>query len=135
MSENNSQEQNAVNHEVASAALAKAVSLHLDGKFAEALQEINGALATGTGTPRLYSAKAHIQYELQQYEEAARSYQKVLNLDPAYPGAQLNQALSLEKSGKWAEAAEAFTKALQLEPNRPEAMVGAAIASGRFGSS
>src|SRR5713101_9850890 len=126
MSESNTQDLNGSN-EAASAAFAKAVSLHLDGKYAEALQEINGALATGTGTARLYSAKAHIQYELQQYDEAARSYHKVLNLDPAFAGAQLNLALSLEKTGKWIDAAEAFQKALAAQPDRVEATLGAAI--------
>jgi hypothetical protein len=69
MSESSSLDYNASN-DAASAAFAKAVSLHLDGKFAEALQEVNRALGAGNSTPQLYSAKAHIQYELQQFDEA-----------------------------------------------------------------
>src|ERR1700732_736860 len=126
MSESNPLDYNGSN-EAAAAAFAKAVTLHLDGKYAEALQEINRAVGAGNGTPQLYSAKAHIQYELQQYDEAARSYHKVLNLDPEFAGAQLNLALSLEKTGKWIDAAEAFQKALATDPERAEAKLGAAI--------
>src|SRR6266550_2216963 len=112
-----------------STAFAKAVNLHLDGRFAEALQEINRALSAGSPTPQLYSAKAHIEFELQQYDEAGRDYQKVLNLDPLFAGAQLHLALTLEKSGKWEEAADAFQKALELEPQRLEAMLGLAVST------
>src|SRR5579884_2951045 len=119
MSEHNSLEQNGSNG-AGSAAFAKAVALHLDGKCAEALQEINTAIAAGNASPELYSAKAHIQYDLQEYDEAARTYQKLLSVDPGFAGAPLNLALSLEKSGKWAEAAEAFQKVLATDPNRLE---------------
>ncbi len=94
MSENGTLNDTAVSIE-ATGVLGRVVAFHLDGKYAEALQEINRAVANGIGTPQLYAAKGHLHYEMRQFEDAARSYQNVLNLQPDYPGATLNLALSL----------------------------------------
>src|ERR1700676_583868 len=126
MSDSNALDYNGSN-DAASKAFAKAVSLHLDGKFAEALAEITRVLDLGNATPQLYSAKAHIEFEMQQYGDAARDYQKVLSLDPDFAGAQLHLAFALEKNGQWEEAADAFRKALTVEPERPDAMLGLAV--------
>ncbi len=53
-------------------ALAKAVSLHLEGNLQEALDEINGALAEGEESLEIYSAKAQLQYDLEQYRTPPR---------------------------------------------------------------
>ncbi|MGD0136357.1 MAG: hypothetical protein ABSE57_30315, partial [Bryobacteraceae bacterium] len=66
------------------ASLAKAVSLHMEGKLDEALAEINRVLETGEGTLEIYSAKAQIQFELEMYEEAAQSYAKLLSMHPKH---------------------------------------------------
>jgi len=55
-------------------ALAKAVSLHLEGKRKEALQELKGAISSGGDSAEVYSAIGHIQFELEQYDDAAKSY-------------------------------------------------------------
>ena len=89
------------------ASLAQAVSLHLDGKLEEALEEINRALDNG-GDPslELLSAKAQIQFELEQFEEAAKSYERVLSMNPQHAHANLNLAVCLERMERWQEAVE-----------------------------
>src|SRR4051794_34928726 len=67
-----------------SSALAKAVSLHLEGKRQEALQELKGAVSHTGETAEFCSAMGHIQFELEQYEDAAKSYIKLLTLDPKH---------------------------------------------------
>ena len=61
--------------------MARAVALHLEGKRKEALKEIHDALDAGQHDPELYSARGHLHFELEQFEEAARSYQKLLDLN------------------------------------------------------
>jgi hypothetical protein len=49
-----------------SPALARAVSLHLEGKRKDALRELNTAMEAGEESPEIYAAKGHIQFELEQ---------------------------------------------------------------------
>ena len=108
-------------------ALAKAVSLHLEGKRQEALQELKGAVSHAGETAEFCSAMGHIQFELEQYEDAAKSYTKLLTLDPKHMAGQFNLAVCLEKLGRWEEAADRFTKVLEASPTRTEARLGLAI--------
>ena len=94
-------------------ALAKAVSLHLEGKRQEALQELKGAMSHAGETAEFCSAMGHIQFELEQYEDAAKSYTKLLALEPKHMAGQFNLAVCLEKLGRWEEAADRFTKVLE----------------------
>src|SRR5271154_125973 len=105
-------------------ALARAVSLHLEGNLQEALDEINGALAEGEESLEIYSAKAQLQYDLEQYEDASKSYAKVLSMNPKHSAANFHMAVCLEKLGRWQEAAEFFEKAAETDPNRMDARLG-----------
>ncbi|HEV2447164.1 MAG TPA: tetratricopeptide repeat protein, partial [Candidatus Sulfopaludibacter sp.] len=108
--------------------LAQAVSLHLDGKLEQALEEINRALENQPASLELFSAKAQIQFELEQYEEAAKSYARVLSMNPRHAHANLNIAVCLERLGRWQESVEFFEKAVEAEPDRLEALLGLAVA-------
>src|SRR5919106_6860217 len=101
----------------ASNALAKAVSLHLEGKRREALEELKKAAAHAGDTAEFCSAMGHIQFELEQYEDAARSYTKLLTIDPKHAAGQFNLAVCLEKLAKWDEASARFTKVLEANPD------------------
>lgn len=48
----------------ASRYMARAVSLHLDGKPEEALKELQRAIAKGEKSAEIFSAMGHIQFEL-----------------------------------------------------------------------
>ncbi len=110
------------------ASLAKAVSLHMEGKLDEALAEINRVLETSEGTLEVFSAKAQIQFELEMYEEAAQSYAKLLSMHPKHANANLNLAVCLERLGRWQEAADFFEKAAEAQPDRVDARLGLGIA-------
>ena len=49
---------------VPSPRLARAVSLHLEGKRPEALAELNLAIEGGEETAEVLAAKGHLQFEL-----------------------------------------------------------------------
>ena len=104
--------------------LARAVSLHLDGKPEEALKELQRAIAKGERTAEVCSAMGHIQFELGQFEGGANSYRELLQLEPQHPTGWFNLAVCLERLGRWQEAAEKFQKACEIDPARSEARVG-----------
>jgi len=79
----------------ASHALAKAVSLHLDGKPAEALEELYAAIERGDKDAEVYSALGHIHFQLEQFDDACNSYWKLLQLEPAHRTASFNLAVCL----------------------------------------
>ena len=111
----------------ASTAFASAVALHLDGKLKEALDKLNRAINAGSASPEIYSARGHILFELERYDEAAASYRKLLELKPSHPSGSFNLAVCLEKLGRWPEAAENFELAVQQDPDRTSALTGLGI--------
>ena len=86
-------------------ALAKAVSLHLDGNREQALQELDLLLEKGGANAEVWAARGHVQFELGQYDEAAESYAKLLELVPEHNTGRLHMALCLQNQGQWSEAA------------------------------
>src|SRR5260370_42544806 len=79
------------------ATLARAVSLHMEGKLKEGLDEINRALDAGDGSLETFSAKAQIEFELEMFEDAAKSYARDLSLTPRHAGATFKLAACREK--------------------------------------
>src|SRR5580692_10258236 len=59
-----------------SASLGKAIALHLEGKTEAALKELLSAIEGGENLAELHSAMGHIQFELQQFDDAGKSYGK-----------------------------------------------------------
>ncbi|MSV36187.1 MAG: tetratricopeptide repeat protein [Bryobacterales bacterium] len=110
-----------------SPALARAVSLHLEGKHMDALKELNSALENGQESAEIYSAKGHLHFELEQFEEAVKSYEKVLSLAPRHTTAHFNLGICYEKLNRWSEATGAFQKTLEADANRVEAQLGLGI--------
>jgi tetratricopeptide (TPR) repeat protein len=96
----------------------------LEGKLREALKELDGAIERGESSAEIYSARGHIQFELESYEDAAGSYMKLLDLAPRHVNATFNLAVCLEKLGRWGQAAEGFQRAWDLDHKRVEALVG-----------
>lgn len=110
-----------------SAFLARAVALHLEGKRQEALEELQGAVNAGEDSPEVHSAKGHLLYELNQFEEAANSYQRLLELVPNHPTANFNLAICQEKLTRWTEAAASFQRALVYDAERVDTRLGLGI--------
>src|SRR5579871_3280744 len=97
------------------ATLARAVSLHLEGRTQEALEQLRGMADSGEATVELFLAKAQMEFELDQFEEAAQSYARVLGLNPRHGQANFNIAVCLERLGRWEGAGEYFEQALEAE--------------------
>ena len=108
-------------------ALARAVTLHLDGKGREALKELDRAVESGDPPREVYAAKGHIQFELEMYEDGVKSYESLLGLDPNSTSAYFNLAVCQEKLGRWSEAAANFQRALASDEGRLDARLGLGV--------
>ena len=104
---------------VLSAALARALALNTQGKTEEALREITAALDAGEILPELIWTKAHLEFQLGQYEAALEDYREMLESAPDNKAGVYNTALCLEKLERFEEALEAFGKAAELNPKLP----------------
>ena len=104
-----------------------AVSLHLEGKRKEALKDLGDAIDSGLQDAELYSARGHVQFELEMFDEAARSYTRLLELAPDHLSGIFNLAVCYEKLGRWEEGAQLFERSVRAQPTRVEARLGLAI--------
>src|SRR5229473_1305505 len=111
----------------ASATLGNAVAVHLEGKTEAALKELSSTNDGGENLAELHAAMGHIQFELQRYDEAAKSYLKAAQADAKSKTASYNRGVCLERLERWPDAADAFQRALELEPKRVEARLGLGI--------
>src|ERR1700722_10545777 len=91
-----------------SPALARAVSLHLEGKHKDALKELNTAIENGDERAEIYAAKAHILFELDQFEDSVKSYEKLLALAPRHTTAHFNLWMCYAALYTWKEATDAY---------------------------
>src|SRR5450755_4841862 len=64
--------------------LARAVTLHLAGKREEALKQLQRAIAANEVSAEIYRAMGHIQFELNSFEDAAKSYRILVQVKPQY---------------------------------------------------
>ena len=108
-------------------ALARAVALHLAGKREEALDQLQRAASANQGSAEIFRAMGHIEFELERYDDAAKSYRALTRLKPQYAQGWFNLAVCLERSGGWDKAAEAFHNASTLDPANPDAHLGLAV--------
>ena len=107
--------------------LARAVALHLAGQREEALKQLQRAVAANEESAEIYRAMGHIQFELGDFQESAKSYRTLAQLKPQYAMGWFNLAVSLERSGAWDDASEAFHKACTLDPKHLEAQLGLGV--------
>src|SRR6266404_223990 len=114
----------AVKTPAGSASLGKAVALHLEGKTDAALKELRSAIEGGENLAELHSSMGHIQFELQHFEEAGKSYAKAVQANPKHKTASYNQGVCLERLERFKEAADAFQRAMDIDPKRLEARLG-----------
>src|ERR1051325_7232380 len=111
----------------ASRSVARAVSMHLEGKLEDALKELHRATSKGEKSAEVYWAMGHIQCELGQFDGGVESYREFLRLEPKNATGWFNMAVCLENLGRWQEAAEKFKTAGDLDPSRLEAQLGMGI--------
>src|ERR1035437_4479022 len=87
--------------------LSKAVSLHLEGKPEGAGRLLSKAIEDGEREPGLYAALGDIQYELRNYEAAARTYATLSDIDPKHRTASFNLGVCHGNLKQWSDAAAA----------------------------
>ena len=84
-----------------SASLGRALLLHVEGKSEEALKELAAAAEQGDHVAELCAAMGHIQFELGKFEEAAKSYSKVLSADSKHKTAYYNLGVCQERQSRF----------------------------------
>src|ERR1022692_2468498 len=107
--------------------LARAVTLHLAGKREEALKQLQRAIAANEASAEIYRAMGHIQFELGNFEEAAKSYRILAQVKPQYAMGWFNLAVCLERAGGWEDAAQAFHRASTLDAGYVDAHLGLGV--------
>src|SRR3954469_21323295 len=107
--------------------LARAVALHLAGNREDALKELQRALAANAASPEIYRAMGHIQFEMGDYRQAAKTYRQLTQLKPQYAMGWFNLAVSLERVSAWEDASQAFQKAATLDPKNRDAHLGLGV--------
>ena len=79
-------------------------------------------IENGEESVEIYSAKGHLQFETEQYEDAVRSYEKLLALSPRHKATHFNLGICYEKLGRWHEAIEGHPPSCEPEtiPSPPQ---------------
>ncbi len=80
-----------------------------------------------------YLQQADAAFTSGQFEQALRSYSKVLEYDPQHVGAWTGQVRMLIELGEFQEAKLWADKALERFPNEPELLAAKAVTLGRIG--
>ena len=88
--------------------LARAVSLHLEGKRESAAKMLGKAIEGGERDPALYSALGHIQYEMRDYAGRRGIYGQLVELEPLHRTAHFNLGVCQGNLKDWNAAAESF---------------------------
>ena len=85
--------------------LAKAVSLHLEGKLEEAARVLDQAVGEGGHSPGLLSALGRIRYEMNDYASAAAAYSFLVETEPENSAASFNLGVCQGRLNEWKKAA------------------------------
>lgn len=103
-------------------------NLEFDGQFEEPLHQRPAAK-----DEKFYLAEAQAAFEQANFEQALRSYAKVLEHNPQNTAAWAGQVRALIELGEFHEAKLWADKALERFPNDPELLAAKAVALGRSG--
>src|SRR6266567_7448045 len=115
--------------------LAKAVSLHLEGKLETAARLLNKAIESGEKEPGLFTALGHIQYEMRDFDSAAVTYLQLVELEPLHRTGHFNLGVCQGHLKDWPGAAEAFHNAIEADATRADALLGLGISLIQLGRS
>lgn len=91
------------------------------GRFAEAESSILAAIARRPGDWELYKKKGQILMKLSRWDDAIRSFEQVIRLDPDNAQGLSNLGVALYNAGRIAEAQQQFEAVLRQE-RRPPAL-------------
>ncbi len=109
------------------------VALYNLGKYAEAIQYFDKALAVDPNYKLALNDKGNALYRLGEYAEAIQSYDKALAVDPNYKLALNGKGFALGYFGEYDKAILYFDKALAVDPNYKLALYNKGVALSRLG--
>lgn len=112
-----------------SPALVRAVSLHMEGRTAQAITELTSAMESGDRNPDVYLMLGQFHAEAGQWEVAADVYRRLTELDARHPLGAFNLGVCQLRNADWAGCESSFRQAIAQQPSRAEAHLGLAIAS------
>lgn len=95
------------------------VSLFKEGKFAQALEEINKAIQTDGSNLEFYFFRARVFSRLGKFADSLEDYDRLSEQDPYNPTYISDRAVVLHLLKRNEEALAEFDRALNLEPKNP----------------
>ena len=109
-------------------------ALSAQGRYAEAAQEFQKALARKPGYAEALNGLANVAARQHDYETAIELYGKSLATQPGNAIIRINLANALAASGKSASAEREYRSALQADPESVPARLGLALLLARAGN-
>ncbi|MDX6695821.1 MAG: eukaryotic-like serine/threonine-protein kinase [Blastocatellia bacterium] len=98
--------------------------LTAEGRFAEAVTELQAALAIDPHSPFILQALAWIYYMARDYERSIECHRKVLELDAQFALGYLSFGRPLGQQGRHTEAIAALKRAVELSGESPIMLAG-----------
>lgn len=95
--------------------------LFWEGEYQDLRDRTEVMLSEFPSSSVLHNIKGAVQKALGNNEGAARSFQRVIQLDPGYADAHNNLGVILERQGRLAAAIDSYARAPKLKPDYAEA--------------
>ncbi len=105
------------------ASAVKGSELYQDGKYEEAIEVLNDAIAKGTDKYKLsevYSLIGGSYLELGDCDNAIETYKKALDEDNTSVSNWVNLGVAYRQNGDLNNAEDSYTKALEIDPDYAE---------------
>jgi tetratricopeptide (TPR) repeat protein len=99
----------------------QAMTLAQKGEYAQALGELDQALALDPKDAENFTRRGGIYTLQKQYDKAVNDFNRALELDPRYAKAYYNRALVYFHQGKYDPALSDLNKTIELKPKDAEA--------------
>lgn len=109
--------------------LVRAMTFHMEGRTANAAEELRAAIDAGETQPEAYLFLGQIHFEAKRLDDALTVYRQLLAVDRNHAAAAFNAGVCLERMSRWNESAEMFRQSVRLDPARREAWLGLGLAS------
>jgi tetratricopeptide (TPR) repeat protein len=106
----------AVNAQTAGVLSVEGDELFDEGKYEEALEKYDQALALEPNLAMAWVGKGMAHNALEDYSEALDAFEMAISINPGYAKAWYGKGVALYGLGRYEESIEAFDKALEIYP-------------------
>ena len=111
---------NRPNSRIAEKFFERGVELAKNGQRQEAIQLFDKAIKY-TERPKYFYVRGNAYYELENYQNAIKDYNKATSLNPSYVNVYFNRGMAYFDQQNYDEAIDDFTQVLRLKPQDDEA--------------